>query len=346
MARESFKLARRAGLTWLQSGELARLPWLVHGFSTRLVRPVGPSRRQRQATARDFNLGFTDGARQRDVQANRKRFTRALADGFTVASLKQIHSATVYQVAKVDAGQAAQICGVNGLEYLAAGYEQPRLEAQRGRDVAGAGCVPHRRASISEPLAAGDALVTAERGVLLTIRTADCLPVLLVDRRLRVITAIHAGWRGTLTRVVEKAVGEMRRLFDSHPGDLLAALGPGIGPCCYEVGEDVVDAFRGEFLEADRFFRRPPASFQLYRSNLRYTLLFHTQAPPGHEREPARLHLDLAAAARAQLIAAGLRRTAIDISGYCTACRADLFFSHRREGNRAGRMMAAIGLRP
>jgi purine-nucleoside/S-methyl-5'-thioadenosine phosphorylase / adenosine deaminase len=346
VARERFKLVQRAGVTWLQSSELERLPWLAHGFSTRLARPPAGQDRECPPPARDFNLGFTDGARQRDVRANRRHFLEALAGGFTAASLRQIHSATIYQVAKADVHRSERISGVKGLEYLAAGCRQPGLEAYAGPGIAGANGERHPAATISEPLAAGDALVTAEPGILLTVRTADCLPVLLVDRRLRVMAAVHAGWRGALARVVEKTAGELRRLFNSRPADLAAAIGPGISRCCYEVGDEVVDAFRGQFVKADRFFHRPPASSPRDRSDLRYTLLFHTQAPPGHRRERAGLHLDLVAVARAQLLAAGLKSSAIDTSGYCTACRADLFFSHRREGVRAGRMMAAIGLRP
>jgi polyphenol oxidase len=191
----------------------------------------------------------------------------------------------------------------------------------------------------------GDALVTDRHDVLLSVRTADCLPVLLADVRLRVIGAVHAGWRGALARVIEKTVGELRRIFGSAPEDLVAALGPAIGRCCYEVGDEVVDAFRARFIQSDSFFCRRPHDADANYSRSRYALLFHTQAPPGHRRERDHLHLDLAAVAHAQLTAAGLKPSAIHNSGYCTACRADLFFSFRREGAQAGRMMAVIGTR-
>lgn len=197
-----------------------------------------------------------------------------------------------------------------------------------------------------DQLAAGDALVTDESGVMLTIRTADCLPVLLVDRRRRVVAAVHAGWRGALARVLEKTVGELRRLFSSRPGELVAALGPGIGACCYEVGPEVVDAFRSGFAEGDKFFRCPSPGREDELLRLRHPSLSRTQAPPGHAPRHARLRLDLVAVARDQLRAAGLRSSAIHASGYCTACLADLFFSYRRERSRASRMMAAIGIRP
>jgi polyphenol oxidase len=192
---------------------------------------------------------------------------------------------------------------------------------------------------------AGDALVTAEPGILLSVRTADCLPVLLVDARLRVVAAVHAGWRGALARVIEKTVGELRRMFGSEPENLVAALGPAIGGCCYEVGDEVVDAFRAQFIEGESFFCRPPRDREAAQFRSRYSLLFDTQAPPGHRRERARLHLDLAAVVQSQLTAAGLEPSAIHRSGCCTACHVDLFFSYRREGAQAGRMMAAIGVR-
>jgi len=88
--------------------------------------------------------------------------------------------------------------------------------------------------------------MTSESGVLLTIRIADCLPVLLVDTRRRVVAAVHAGWRGALARVIEKAVGDMRSVFGSDPLELIAALGPSIRSCCFEVGEEVVEAFYGK----------------------------------------------------------------------------------------------------
>jgi YfiH family protein len=169
--------------------------------------------------------------------------------------------------------------------------------------------------------------------------------VLLADVKLRAVAAVHAGWRGALARVIEKTVGEMRRMFGSAPENLVAALGPAIRGCCYEVGDEVVDAFRAHFIERDDFFCRLPRDREADYSRSPHSLLFHTQAPPGHRRERSNLHLDLGAVAQAQLTAAGVKASAIHPSGYCTACRADLFFSYRRDGTQAGRMMAVIGVR-
>jgi len=185
--------------------------------------------------------------------------------------------------------------------------------------------------------------MTAEPGVLLNIRIADCLPVLLVDPRRRVVAAVHAGWRGALARVIEKAVGDMRRAFGSDPQKLIAALGPSIRACCYEVGEEVVGAFHGSFTGAARFFRtlpnRPEAATD------RHSILFLSAYPPGHapERVPA-ARLDLIAVAQDQLSITGVKPANIQVADYCTACRTDLFFSHRQEGGSTGRQVAAIGI--
>ncbi|HUI44050.1 MAG TPA: peptidoglycan editing factor PgeF [Terriglobia bacterium] len=334
MAHDAFQLVSRNGITWLESAALARFTWLVHGFSTRLAED------SRGRSGADFNLGRSAGAPDRQVLRNRRRFAEALGNGFSLAALRQIHSATVYEVVIAGSGATRRALGRAALEYRAAGCLPARHASQAEAGPA--------RAAVADPLSlpAGDALLTAQPGVLLSVRTADCLPVLLVDPRRRWVAAIHAGWRGALERVIEKAVGELRRLYGSDPAHLVAALGPGIGACCYEVGDEVVEAFQGQFVPSAGFFKTPPADEPAGRLDLRYQLLFHTQAPPGHRRERARLHLDLTAVARAQLLAAGLKPGRIHAAGCCTSCRADLFFSHRREGARAGRMMAAIGLRP
>jgi polyphenol oxidase len=333
LARDSLQLVSRNGLTWLESTALARFPWLGHGFSTRLAPATGlggAPRRQRG----DFNLGLTPGARPRSIEKNRRLFSNTLGPFPGTASLKQIHSALVYQIAGPCSDTAPPGPGHPlPLDYRPAGYALP-VHSQRNTTPA----------APQQDIHAGDALLTAKSGVLLTIRMADCLPVLIADTRLRVVAAIHAGWRGALARIVEKTVGELRRVFSSNPRDQVAVLGPSIGRCCYEVGEEVVEAFAGQFVESDAFFCKPVQRDQGNNAE-RYTALFHTQASPGHARPRPALYLDLAAAARFQLVAAGLKPSAIHDTAYCTACRADLFFSHRREGSRAGRMMAAIGVR-
>jgi YfiH family protein len=158
----------------------------------------------------------------------------------------------------------------------------------------------------------GDAALTTRPGLLVGIETADCLPVLLVDPVRRTAAGVHAGWRGTAAGVARSAVSSLLA-EGSRPEDLLAALGPGIGACCYEVGPELREAFGPG---GERFFR------------------------PGPRGRP---HLDVRAANRAQLEAAGLRPGAIADVADCTACRPDLYHSYRKGGRHAGRMINFVG---
>ena len=320
------------------------MPWLVHGFSTRLA-PHPPVRKQR-SDRRDFHLGRAGDASRCRVEANRPLLLAALGGRWTLASLRQIHSAIIYQAVPSHGSLKASGRREMALEYRPAGWPLPQLAPRRVAESTFCGQFPGQLGGEDRDSPAGDALVTAEPDILLSVGAADCLPVLLADVRLRVVAAVHAGWRGALARVIEKTVGEMRRIFGSRPENLVTALGPAIGRCCYEVGDEVVDSFRAQFIQSDDFFYRPPRDPNANHTGSRYLLLFHTQASPGHRRERASLHLDLVAVARAQLRAAGLKASAIHNSGYCTACCADLFFSYRREGAQARRMTAVIGMRP
>jgi len=199
--------------------ELDSLPWLVHGFSTRLAH------------------------------------VPALFDN--LATLRQIHSATCVGAA-----------GRHGV------------------------------------LGEGDALLEDTPGSVVAIKTADCLPILLVDDRHRAVAAVHSGWRGTVAGIAQRAVEAMRAQFGSVPGDLHAALGPGIGPCCYEVGPEV----------AAQFGRQ------------------------------GRAHLDLAEANRRRLMDAGVTPERIYASNLCTMCRADEFHSFRRDKEAAGRLFSFAGI--
>ena len=187
----------------------------------------------------------------------------------------------------------------------------------------------------------GDALATEERGLLLGVQTADCIPILLVDPRHRAVAAVHAGWRGTVARIAAKTVGRMAMEFGTQPKDVLAALGPGIGRCCYEVGPDVAKEFAAQFPDAAEWFDGPFAA--LASGEDPNPLPWLTMMPPGHQPPPVRCHLDLHAANSGILANAGLQRKNIFVADFCTSCRTDLFFSYRREGV-TGRMMAVIGL--
>ena len=191
-----------------------------------------------------------------------------------------------------------------------------------------------------EPLA-GDGLVTALPGIALAILTADCLPVLLADRKNKVVAAFHAGWRGTVRRIAEKGLGIMRREFGSRPQDISAAIGPGIQSCCYEVGEELKEQFESQFSYSRELFREVQSSDPVRE---KYPLLFMNQRAPGHGDLCIKLHLDLREANRRQLIEAGIPAMQIFASANCTACNTKNFFSHRAEKGHTGRMMAVIGI--
>jgi polyphenol oxidase len=187
-----------------------------------------------------------------------------------------------------------------------------------------------------------DGLMTADPGLLLAVQTADCIPILVADRRRRAVAAFHAGWRGTVKRIVECGIGRMRMEFGSRPEDLIAAVGPGVGVCCYSVGEEVRSSFESQFAYAGELFRDVSDSDPI---RTRYPMLFLTQRAPGHSPIGPSLHLNLVEANRRQLLDAGLKTTAISLVGGCTSCHTDLFFSHRASRGHAGRMFSVIGIR-
>jgi len=187
-----------------------------------------------------------------------------------------------------------------------------------------------------------DGLMTDTPGLLLAVQVADCIPVLVADRKRRAVAAFHAGWRGTVKRIVEAGVGRMRMEFGSRPADLVAAIGPGIGPCCYAVGDEVMSEFTSQFLYAADLFREV---YDEEPVRLKYPMLFLTQRAPGHSPIGPQIHLDLAEANRRQLLDAGVKAASIRIAGGCTSCHPELFYSHRRSRGHAGRMMGVIGIR-
>ncbi len=165
-----------------------------------------------------------------------------------------------------------------------------------------------------QPLA-GDGIVTDTPGLLVTVQTADCLPVILVDRKRRAVGVFHAGWRGTVKRIVEKGVGEMQKHFGSDPRNLLGAIGPGVQGCCYEVGEEVRTKFEAQFTYASCLFRQVKESDPVRE---KYPLLFLTARAPGHSELPVKLFLDLVEANRRQLLDAGVMARNIEAVGPCT----------------------------
>jgi YfiH family protein len=275
------------GLTILQVPALSKLPWLIHGFSTK---PGGVSTQDGQKV---LNLGFTEWDTKENVLENRRRFQSVLgATDLKLISLKQIHSDVIHV------------------------FDAPRSE-----------------------ICQGDASATNRPGLLLGVQIADCVPILLVDPKKRAVAAVHAGWRGTLARIVVKAIGQMQMQFKSNPADLLAAIGPAIGGCCYEVGTEVATQFLSQFAEA-------PDWFDEFRTGDEPNpVQWLNMMPPGHQPPPKNVLLDLRKANRAQLLGASLHAPNIFVSDLCTACRRDLLFSYRKEGPQSGRLMSVLGIR-
>lgn len=171
----------------------------------------------------------------------------------------------------------------------------------------------------------GDALISDDSTVALAVRAADCVPILLADRRTGAAGAIHAGWRGTAAGIIGHTVKAMNDTFGSNPEDLVVAIGPAIAPCCYEVGPELVDAFAAQGHPRhliDRWFQSPP--------------------PRRGETGRSTLRLDLVGASRDQLVLAGVPEQSIHASGLCTAIHLDVLTSFRAEGERAGRLAGVI----
>jgi len=158
-----------------------------------------------------------------------------------------------------------------------------------------------------------DALITNVEGVVLTILTADCVPVLLYDKEKKVVGAVHAGWKGTKAQIVSKTIQKMAEVYGSDPEDIIAGIAPSIGSCCYEVGKDV----------AEHFF----------------------DTPEGFSSKGEKYMLDLPYINQQQLLDARLKAEHIEMSHLCTACEVEQFFSYRKEQGCSGRFMSMIGIK-
>lgn len=229
-----------------------------------------------------LNLSYAVGDDSLVVRDNRGRLCAALGiEPSGVVCAEQVHGSEVARVGRADGSR---------------GYRE------RATAVPGA-----------------DALVTDEPGLYLWLTFADCVPVLLCDPVRRAIGLAHAGWRGTVGHVARRTVETMAREFSSRPEDMVALVGPAIGGCCYEVGEEVAEAIRAAL---------PGDAAELVRVDGR-----------SH-----RANLPLA---NARLIeSAGVPVDRVEVAPLCTACRTDLFYSHRAERGRTGRFAAVVGLRP
>ena len=277
------------------------MPWLAHAFSTR----HGGVSRVYGGTA--LNLGFTKEDSRAAVERNRDLFLKELGassggKSWPLVALRQIHSDLIHRIDRKIVD---------------------RIEEMPGQTLV------------------GDGIVTDTAGLVVAIQTADCLPIVVVDPKRRAVGVFHAGWRGTVKRIVEKGVGEMRKHFGSNPRNLLAAIGPGVRGCCYDVGDEVRIKFESQFAYGASLFREVKESDPVRE---KYPLLFLTARAPGHSELPVKLFLDLVEANRRQLVDAGVMAKNIDASSTCTACHTDLLFSYRKEKGVTGRMLAAVAI--
>jgi YfiH family protein len=283
-------------------------PWLMAGFSTR---QGGRSSAYATGKLPEQNLGFTPEEDPATILENRRRLiiaatkSRRTHEPPDLITIRQCHTGIIR---RVDA-------------------TLPLI-------------TPEGRA-----LLRGDALYTRDPNLLLGILTADCVPVLVADTRTHAVAAFHAGWRGTLARIVERGIGTLRRDFGSRPQDLIAAIGPAIGPCCFAVGPEVRGEFESQFAYTPKLFSEVFISDPIRE---KYPMLFLTARAPGHSDLGPQIHLNLWDANRRQLLAAGLRPSAITVIAECTACtrlrdNRRKYFSHRAERGLTGRMLSVIG---
>ena len=302
-APERWNLRRSAGVQILESPRLTSLKWLISGFST--------------ASGGSSTLERTRDSKKSVEQVLNLGFTDWDSREHVLENRKRfIRALHAEKMRTIGLRQIhSDIIHVVGRQQFARGDGAPN----------------------------GDALITREPGVLLTVQTADCIPILLADTKKRAVAAIHSGWRGTVQRIAEKTLGRMQMEFGTNPRDVVAAIGPGIGGCCYEVGHEVVKEFATKFPKASGWFSGPFEALTNSDSDSNW-LPWLTMRPPGHAPPPPTAQLDLIAANRAILADAGIPVANISSSDLCTACRPDLFFSYRRERT-TGRMMAAIGIR-
>ncbi len=224
--------------------------------------------------------GFNDDAAE-NILENRRRFLKLFPGEWALAGCWQVHGADVRVVHTIEEAKPA--------------------ENQLGDTVY---C---------------DVIVSDAKGVLAGVKTADCVPILIGDPLTGAFAAVHAGWRGTLATAVVAGIERLAREYDAKPENLRVAIGASAGPCCYEVGSEVIEAFSSKFVDGEKLF---------------------TPTRPGHAM------VDLLKANRDQLISTGVKPESIHTAPICTMCRTDLFFSYRKEKSvhgKVGRLMAVVG---
>lgn len=298
---------------YLQFGQLAHLPELVHGIFTRAG---GYS----QAPFHSLNVSLSSGnERYEDAVRNRFRALECLdLAAYPCATMWMIHSA---QVMTLD-GQGWSDWSEDWPHRV---YALDELGYPQGTQLQWT----------FKPRNKADALITRKRGVALTMSTADCVPLLFYDPVTEAIGIAHAGWRGTARGMAAATVAAMGEQFGSRPTDILAGVGPSIGPCCYEVSEEVQQLFLSQ-----RDFEELPTE-ERFRKLVADAVVFETV----ELGDRASLRLNLWETNRNQLLLAGLAPEHIELPDVCTSCEKDRFFSHRAEAGRTGRFPAILALR-
>ncbi|HZU70528.1 MAG TPA: peptidoglycan editing factor PgeF [Ktedonobacteraceae bacterium] len=299
-------IAQQQGrVQYVQFGHFLQFPNLVHGIFTRLG---GCS----EAPFWGLNVSFTTGDNIEHVKRNRLLALSALQlDAYPCASLWLVHGAEVVVVDE------------QPWEWR---FDQPFVTLAEEQKVLLRTAHPRWKA---------DAFITRRRDISLAIASADCVPVMLYDPVQEAIGLVHAGWRGTARGIAAITVDAMREQFGSRPEHIYAGIGPSIGPCCYEISEEV----QGYFLSRIEFDLQPTAVE--YRNLVRESAVFAIKEH-AHRRS---LMLDLWETNRNQLLMAGLLPEHIELPGICTSCEKDRFYSHRAEHGKAGRFPSIIALR-
>ena len=291
---------------YVQFGHFLQFPNLVHGIFTRLG---GYSKDPFWG----LNVSFTTGDDIEHVKRNRLLALATLQlDTYPSAALWLVHGA---DVAVVDE---------KPWEWR---FDQPFMTlAEEQKFLLRTTATPRWKA---------DAIITRQRNISLALSSADCVPVMLYDPVQDAIGIAHAGWRGTARGIVFATIDAMRERFGSQPEDIYAGIGPSIGPCCYEVSEEV----QGLFLGRIEFDMQPTAAE--YRNRVRESAVFSIRE---HGQRKG-LMLDLWETNRNQLLMAGILPEHIELSGICTSCEKHRFYSHRGEHGKAGRFPSILALR-
>ncbi len=301
-------------IRYLQFAQYEQFPELVHGIFTR---QGGYS----QAPFATLNVSLSSG--QED-------FTAAARNRFHVLQSLDIAHYPCATVWMVHSARVLTLDGTDWPDWSAdwphAAYELAELGYPDGT----------RLQWTFKPRTQADAVVTRKRGVALAISTADCVPLLFYDPVTEAIGVAHAGWRGTARGIALATVDTMREQFGSRPADIQVGVGPSIGPCCYEVSEEVRELFLGQIA-----FDELPTD-ERYRAQIADAAVFEQVELP----TKTSLRLNLWETNRKQLLLAGLLPEHIELPDACTSCETTRFFSHRAEQGRTGRFPAILALRP